>query len=152
MPVSSPTPGVTPSPAVVPTAEASPTVRVVDLRAILEVTQADRFETFGDHPIHLESVWSPPDLGLGGTCTPGVTFFDCGLADWLIRPSQNYDGTLKVFSAPGVREGLGRDLRPDEGPFDVVGHFGDPASQECRPERRELCRDRFMVTAVVLDV
>ena len=128
-------------------------VRVLDLIAILEVRERDRFETFGDELIHLESVWSPADLGLGGTCTPSDAWLECGLEDWLIQPSRAYDGPrLSLFYAPGVRERLGRDLRPGEGPFDVVGHFGDAASRNCHPSNRDSCRDRFVVMAIEVGV
>ena len=121
---------------------------MLGLDAVLDVEEGDRFEAFGGEPIRLESVWSPPDLGLGGTCSSSV-WLECGLEDWLIQPSRDYDGPrLELFYAPGVREGLGRDLRPGEGPFDVVGRFGDPASSECQPENRDACRDRFVVTAI----
>jgi hypothetical protein len=152
MPAPSPTPRVAPSSTAVPTAAASPTVRVVGLGAILEVNESDRFETFGSELIRLESVWSPADLGLGGTCLLSHTWLECGLEDWIIQPSREYDGPrLDLLYAPGVRERLGRDLHPGEGPFDVVGHFGDPASRECQPENRDECRDRFVVTAIDLD-
>jgi hypothetical protein len=59
---------------------------------------------------------------------------------------------LDLFFAPGVREGLGRDLQGGDGPLDVVGHFGDPASQECQPAKRDECRDQFVVTAIDLGV
>ena len=148
-PVPSPTPSIAPSPAAVPTAAASPSVRVLGLGAVLNVNERDRFETFGGELIHLESVWSPADLGLGGTCRSADAWLECGLEDWLIQPSQEYDGPrLDLFYAPGVREQLGRDLRPGEGPFDVVGRFGDPAASECQPENRNACRDRFVVTAI----
>jgi hypothetical protein len=150
MPAPSPTPLVAPSSTAVPTAAPSPTVRVVGLGAILEVIERDRFETFGGEPIRLESVWSPEDLGLGGTCSSDA-WLECGLEDWFIQPSREYDGPrLDLFYAPGVRERLGRDLHPGEGPFDVVGHFGDPASRACQPENRDECRDQFVVTAIDL--
>jgi hypothetical protein len=129
---------------------------VLDLDAILEVDQDERFETFGDQLILLESVWSPADLGLGGTCLPSNAWLECGLEDWLIQPSQetqpgDYDGPrLDLLYGPGVRDRLGRELRPGEGPIDVVGHFGDPASLDCRPTTREACRDHFVVTAIDL--
>ena len=47
-------------------------------------------------------------------------------------------------------ERLGCRLRPGEGPFVMVGHFGDPASQECLPENRDGCRDLFVVLAIEL--
>jgi len=152
-PAPSPTPLVTPSSAALPTPEPSPTVRVVDLQVILEVPQGDRFETFGGELIRLESVWSPADTGLGGTCTSDA-WLECGLEDWLIQPAResepgDYDGPrLDLFFGPGVRERLGRDLRHGEGPLEVVGHFGDPASQECLPETRAGCLDLFVVTAI----
>jgi hypothetical protein len=152
MPAPSPTPRVAPSSTAVPTAASSPAVRVVGLGAIVTINEGERFETFGGEPIRLESVWSPQDLGLGGTCVSDA-WLECGLEDWLIQPSREYDGPrLDLFYAPGVRERLGRNLRPGEGPFDVVGHFGDPASRECQPENRDECRDRFVVTAIDLGV
>lgn len=156
-PAPEPTPLIAPSSADDPTPNPSPMVRVVDLRAILEVPQGDRFETFGGELIRLESVWSPADVGIGGTCVSDA-WLECGLQDWLIQPSRefdagDYDGPrLDLFFGPGVREGLGRDLRHGEGPFAVVGHFGDPASRECRPENREECRDLFVVNAIDLGV
>jgi hypothetical protein len=153
-PAPSPTPLVAPSSAAVPTPEASPTVRVVDLQTILEVPEGDRFETFGEEPIHLESVWSPADLGMGGTCLPSDAWLECGLQDWVIQPSPDsfpgdYDGPrLDLFYGPGIRERLGRDLRHGEGPLGVVGHFGDLASQDCRPVNRDACRDQFVVTTI----
>jgi hypothetical protein len=157
-PAGSPKPDVVASSAAVSTPAASPPVRSLDVRAILEVDPAMRFETFGDRFILLESVWSPADLGLGGTCLPSITFLDCGLEDWLIQPSQElqpgeYDGSrLELFYGPGVRERLGRDLRPGEGPMDVLGRFGDPRSLDCRPATRDECFDRFVVTAIDLGV
>jgi hypothetical protein len=154
-PAPSPTALATPSSAAPATPEPSPTARVVDLRAILEVPQGDRFETFGGELIRLESVWSPADTGLGGTCL-SEAWLECGLEDWLIQPSResepgDYDGPrLDLFFGPGVRERLGRDLRHGEGPLAVVGHFGDPAALECLPENRGACRDLFVVTAIVL--
>jgi hypothetical protein len=130
---------------------------VLGLDAILKVAKGKRFETFGEKPIHLESVWSPFDPGLGGTCLPSDAWLECGLEDWLIQPSPEPDGPtydgprLDLFYAPGVRERLGRDLHGGEGPLDVVGHFGDPASRECRPANRDACRDLFVVTAIVVD-
>jgi hypothetical protein len=126
------------------------------MRAILEVAEGDRFETFGGGLIRLESVWSPADLGLGGTCDPSDAWLECGLQDWMIQPVQgakpgDYDGPmLDLFYGPGVRDRLGRGLRAGEGPFDVVGHFGDPASLDCRPATRDECRDQFVVTAINL--
>jgi hypothetical protein len=152
----SPTPFVTPTPRAVPTPEASPSVHVVDLKAILEIRQGDRFETFGGDLTRLEAVWSPADPGLGGTCLPSDAWLECGLQDWLIQPSResepgDYDGPrLDLFFGPGVRERLDGDLRPGEGPFAVVGHFDDPAAQECRPENQDRCRDLFVVTAIDL--
>ena len=65
----------------------------------------------------------------------------------------DYDGPmLDLFYGPGVRERLGRNLRHGEGPFAVVGHFGDPASQECLPDNRDACRDLFVVLAIDLGV
>ena len=152
-PTPSPTLRVTQSSAPVPTVAASPTVRVVGVAAILKVDEGERFETFGDELMRLKAVWSPEDLGLGGTCNPSDAWLECGLEDWLIQPSREYDGPrLDLFYLPGVRERLGRSLRPGEGPFDVVGHFGDPASQECRPINRDECRDQFVVTAIDLGV
>ena len=149
----SPTPRVAPSKAAVPTATPSPTVRVLGLGAILKVVERKRFETFGGKLIHLESVWSPPDLGLGGACLPSDAWLECGLLDWMIQPSRDSDGrTLGLFYAPGVHERLGRDLRPGEGPLDVVGRFGDPAARECQPQNRDACRDKFVVTAIERDV
>jgi hypothetical protein len=154
-PAPAPTPLIAPSSAADPTP--SPMVRVIDLRAILAVPQGDRFETFGGELIRLESVWSPADVGIGGTCDSDA-WLECGLQDWLIQPSRefdpgDYDGPrLDLFFGPGVREGLGRDLRHGEGPFAVVGHFGDPASRECRPENRDVCRDLFVVNAIDLGV
>ena len=126
---------------------------------ILDVAKADRFETFGDASIRLEGVWSPNDTGLGGTCGPmNVPWLEClDVPDWLIQPvaegagcpftwtASCYEGPrLDIVYAPGldVRLGLG------DGPVDLVGHFGDPASERCRPENRAACRDRFVVTAV----
>ena len=127
---------------------------MLELDAILQVAQGKRFETFGGEPIHLESVWTPWDAGLGGTCLPTDAWLECGLEDELIQPAPDLDGPtydgprLSLFYAPGVRERLGRALRDGEGPFDVVGHFGDPAAQKCRPVNRDACRDLFVVTAI----
>jgi hypothetical protein len=150
-----PTSTAPPTPAgSVPRPTASPSVRVLGLGTILKVRQPDRFETFGGQLIRLESVWSPADLGLGGTCLPSDAWLECGLEDWIIQPTQeaqpgDYDGPrLDLFFGPGVRERLGRNLRPGAGPLEVVGHFGDPASQDCRLENRDACRDRFVVTAI----
>jgi hypothetical protein len=157
MPASSPTSRVASSSGGAPTAASSPTVRVLGLDAILNVAEGERFETFGGEAIRLESVWSPFDPGLGGTCPPSDAWLECGLEDWLIQPSPEHDGPtydgprLDLFYAPGVRERLGRDLHGGEGPLDVVGHFGDPASQECRPANRNACRDLFVVTAIDRD-
>jgi hypothetical protein len=156
MPAPSATPLVAPSSAPVPTAAPSPMVRVLGLDAILEIPESDRFETFGGEPIRLEPVWSPADLGIGGTCLPSDAWLECGLQDWIIQPSRELDPgdyggpTLDLFFGPGVRERLGRDLRHGEGPFAVVGQFGDPASHECRPEDRDECRDLFVVSAIDL--
>ncbi len=50
----------------------------------------------------------------------------------------------KILYEPGLggRLGLG------DGPVNLVGHFGDPASKGCRPENRAACRDRFVVTVI----
>ena len=153
-PALSPVASVAPSSVDAPTPAASPMGRAVDLAAVLRVSWADRFETFGDELIRLESVWSPADLGLGGTCLPSKAWLECGLEDWLIQPSKeaqpgDYAGPrLSLFYAPGVRERLGRDLRAGEGPITVVGHFGDAASQDCDLASRDACRDMFVVTAI----
>ena len=160
-----PTPVITPIPTPVAPPTASPaksadaTLRVVDLTAILDVAQADRFETFGDTPMRLEQVWSPNDTGLGGTCgATNVPWLEClNLTDWLIQPVQDgagcpftrtascYDGPrLDILYQPGLDERLGL----GDGPVDLIGHFGDPASEGCRPENRAACRDRFVVTAI----
>jgi hypothetical protein len=132
---------------------------VVDLIAILGVANADRFETFGDASIRLERVWSPNDSGLGGTCVEtNVPWLGClNLTDALIQPVADgagcpftspascYDGPrLKVLYEPG----LGERLDDGDGPVDLIGHFGDPASKDCRSEIRAACRDRFVVTAI----
>jgi len=133
--------------------------RVVDLIAILDVTQADRFETFGDKPIRLARVWSPNDTGLGGTCgATNVQWLEClNVPDWLIQPVADGAGcpfTRTVFCYDGPRLDIlyepGMDERLDlgDGPVDLIGHFGDPASEGCRPENRPACRDRFVVTAI----
>lgn len=159
------TPVVTPiqtpasSPTAIPTRSADATLRVVDLTAILDVAPADRFETFGGKAIRLENVWSPNDTGLGGTCTAtNVPWLEClNLTDWLIQPVADgagcpftrtpfcYDGPrLDILYEPGLGERLGL----GDGPVDLIGHFGDPASEGCRPENRDACRDRFVVTAI----
>ena len=160
-----PTPVVTPipKPAALPTANptrsADATLRVVDLTAILDVAQADRFETFGDKSIRLEQVWSPNETGLGGTCgATNVPWLEClNLTDWLIQPVADGAGcpfTRTVFCYDGPRldilyePGLGERLGLGDGPVDLIGHFGDPASESCRPENRAACRDRFVVTAI----
>jgi len=132
---------------------------VVDLTAILDVAKADRFETFGGEPIRLEQVWSPNDTGLGGTCgATNVPWLEClGLTDWFILPVADgagcpfttsvhcYDGpTLDILYEPGLGERLGL----GDGPVELIGHFGDPASEGCRPENRAACRDRFVVTDI----
>jgi hypothetical protein len=151
-----PTPGA--SPTANPTRSADATVRVVDLTAILAVAQADRFETFGDGSIRLEQVWSPNDIGLGGTCgATNVPWLECGLADWLVQTFEDGAGcpfTSTTFCYDGPRldilydPGMGERLRPGDGPVDLLGHFGDPASEGCRPENRDACRDEFVVTAI----
>ncbi len=148
-PVATPTP--TPATTVIPTASADATPRVVELTAILAVAEADRFETYGGESIRLEHVWSPTmDLGLGGTCGPSsVPWLEClGVPDWLIQPASDdagYDGgRLGILYEPG----LGERLALGEGPVDVIGHFGDPASKDCRPKDRAACRDRFVVTGI----
>ena len=149
-PVVTPTPTPAAPPTASPTRSADATLRVVDLAAILDVAEADRFETFGDESILLEHVWSPRDLGLGGVCGPAnVPWLEClNVPDWLIQPSSDdagYDGgRLGILYEPR----LGERLDAGDGPVDVIGHFGDPASEGCRPENRAACRDRFVVTAI----
>ncbi len=124
---------------------------MVDLTAILAVSKEDRYETFGADPLRLVSVWSPKDLGLGGTCAATDSWLECGLEDWLIQPSAEWDGTrLGLFFGPEVLDRLDPDLRPGDGPLDITGHFGDVASEDCRPEDREGCRDLFVVTDIEL--
>jgi hypothetical protein len=159
-----PTPVVTSTPTSTASLTASPatsadaTPRVVDLTAILDVAQAERFETFGDEAIRLEQVWSPNDAGLGGTCgATNVPWLECGLADWLILPVADgagcpftwsaacYGGpALEIFYDPGLAERLAL----GDGPVDLIGHFGDPASESCRPANRAACRDRFVVAMI----
>ena len=125
----------------------------------LAVAQADRFETFGDMSIRLEQVWSPNDIGLGGTCgATNVPWLECGDSPTgLIQTFEDgadcpftsttfcYDGPrLDILYEPGMGERLGL----GDGPVDLIGHFGDPASESCRPENRDACRDRFVVTAI----
>ena len=158
-PVSTPIATPAAPPTAGPTRSAAAALRVVDLTAILDVAQADRFETFGDKSIRLEQVWSPNDTGLGGTCgATNVPWLEClNLTDWLIQPVADgagcpftrtvycYDGPrLEVLYQPGLGERLDR----GDGPVDLIGHFGDPASEGCRPENRAACRDRFVVTAI----
>ena len=158
-PVLTPTPTPVAPPTANPTRSADATPRVVELTAILDVAQADRFETFGDKAIRLEQVWSPNDTGLGGTCgVTNVHWLEClNVADWLIQPVAEgvgcpftrtalcYDGPrLDILYEPGLGERLGL----GDGPVDLIGHFGDPASEGCRPENRAACRDRFVVTAI----
>ena len=162
----------TASPSVVtliPTSAAPPTanptrsddtaIRVVDLTAILDVAKADRFEAFGDKPIRLEQVWSPSDTGLGGTCgVTNVPWLEClNLTDWLIQPIGDgagcpFTGTAFCYDGPRLdilyQPGLSERLSLGDGPVDLIGHFGDPASERCRPENRAACRDRFVVTAI----
>jgi hypothetical protein len=131
---------------------------VVDLTAILDVAEADRFETFGHKPIRLEQVWSPNDTGLGGTCgATNVPWLECGLPDWLIQPVRDgagcpFTGTVSCYDGPRLdilyEPGLGQRLGLGDGPVDLIGHFGDPASEGCRPENRAACRNRFVVTAI----
>ena len=160
-----PTPAITPIrsaatlPTTGPTKSGDATLRVVELTAILDVAKADRFETFGDTSIRLEQVWSPNDTGLGGTCgATNVPWLEClNLADWLIQPVADgagcpftrsadcYGGPrLEILYEPSVGERLGL----GDGPVDLIGHFGDPASEGCRPENLDGCRDRFVVTAI----
>jgi len=148
----------TPMPTANPTRSPDATLRVVDLTAILDVVPADRFETFGGESIRLEQVWSPNDIGLGGTCGPtNVRWLECLLPEWLIQPVAEdagcpitrtvlcYDGPrLDILYEPGFAERLGL----GDGPLDLIGHFGDPASDGCRPENRAACRDMFVVTAI----
>ena len=158
-PVVSPIPSPPAPPTANPTTSADATVRVVDLTAILDVAQADRFETFGDTSIRLEHVWSPNDTGLGGTCgARNVPWLEClNVPDWLIQPVAEGAGcpfTRTAFCYDGPRlgilyePGLGERLGLGDGPVDLIGHFGDPASEGCRPENRAACRDRFVVTAI----
>jgi len=158
-PVVTPTAAPTAPSTANPTRSADATLRVVDLTAILDVAQKDRFETFGGMSIRLEQVWSPADAGLGGTCGPtNVPWLEClNLPDWLIQPLADgagcpftrtpfcYDGPrLDILYEPGLTERLGL----GDGPVDLIGHFGDPASEGCRPENRAACRDRFVVTSI----
>lgn len=134
-----------------------PELRLIDLVAVIGVAEADRFETFGDKSILLEHVWSPKDVGLGGACGPAnVPWLEClNVPNWMIQPVGDdagcpatgscYDGArLGILYEPSLAERLG----PGDGPVDVIGHFGDPASQGCRPENRAACQDRFVVTAI----
>ena len=129
------------------------------MTAILDVAWADRFETFGGESIRLEQVWSPNDTGLGGTCgAMNVPWLEClNAPDWLIQPVAEgagcpftttvscYDGpSLDILYEPGLAERLGL----GDGPVALIGHFGDPASEGCRPENRDACRDRFVVTSI----
>jgi hypothetical protein len=152
-----PTPGAGRSAS--PSRSADATFRIVDLTAILEVAEADRFETFGDQSIRLEQVWSPRDTGLGGTCgATNVPWLEClNLSDWLIQPVADADGcpftrTVSCYDGPLLdilyEPGLDERLALGDGPVNVIGHFGDPASEGCRPENRAACRDRFVVTAI----
>jgi hypothetical protein len=158
-PVFAPTPTPVAPPTANPTRSADATIRVVEVTAILDVAQADRFETFGAKAIRLEQVWSPNDTGLGGTCgVTNVPWLEClNLTDWLIQPVADgagcpftrtvlcYDGPrLDILYEPGLGERLGL----GDGPVDLIGHFGDPASEGCRPENRAACRDRFVVTSI----
>lgn len=134
-----------------------PELRLIDLAAVIGVAEADRFETFGDKSILLEHVWSPKDVGLGGACGPAnVPWLEClNVPNWMIQPVGDdagcpatgscYDGArLGILYEPSLGERLG----PGDGPVDVIGHFGDPASQSCRPENRAACQDRFVATAI----
>ena len=158
IPVVTSAPPTTP-PTASSTSSRDATPRVIDLTEILDIATVDRFETFGDEPIRLEQVWSPNDTGLGGTCgQTSVPWLEClNLADWYLLPVADgagcpvtrsvdcYDGPmLEIVYEPGVTERLGL----GDGPVDVVGHFGHPASEDCRPENRDRCRDRFVVTAI----
>ena len=140
-----PTPDATPTPVASP----RPTARIIDLAAVLEVPKADRFERFGAEPLRFHSVWSPRDLGLGGTCDATDSWLECDLEDWLIQPLPDWGGaSLGLFFGSGVRERLVPELRAGEGPLDVTGHFGDQASEDCGPEARDACRDQFVVTVL----
>jgi hypothetical protein len=163
-PPATPTPLITPIPAPTGPPTVSPTtsldaIRVVDLTAILDIESAERYETFGDKPILLERVWSPNDTGLGGTCIEtNVPWLAClNLIDWYVLPVAEGAGcpaihTESCYDGPALeilyQPGLGERLDLGDGPVDLIGHFGDPASELCRAEIRAACRDRFVVTAI----
>jgi len=58
------------------------------------------------------------------------------------------------FLTPWVPDGLwpqlqdvGRETPPV--PIVVLGHLDDPRAENCRPEAVKLCRDRFVIDAVI---
>jgi hypothetical protein len=156
---------ITVMPTVAATPTASPNASVeagpqaVELAAIMDVATADRFETFGRTAIRLESVWSPKDTGIAGTCGPSkVPWLEClDVPDWLVQPVDEGPGcpftsTESCYLGPRLEilydPALAERLVLGEGPVDLIGHFGDPASERCRRENRAACRDRFVVTAI----
>jgi hypothetical protein len=150
-PASSAPPGASPSAASIPSPTAGP--RHVKLGLILATSPSRRFERFGSGALHLARVWSAAE-GLGGSCepsSPSIGWLECGLIEGLIHRSRNDTGPalgLFVDPASGVKIPE-RAVLPGAW-VQVIGHFGDPSSDQCAPGARDDCRDRFVVESFTI--
>jgi hypothetical protein len=170
------TPAVTTSPSPTPLGQAS-LPSTVDGRPVLTISEAIAKRDSGDlgpNAVAIRGYWS--DASVAHSCQapkgqPGVLEIYCHEREFGIT---ELDEPIEVVSEHGfTAEGSGPWLTPyvNEGvagvnalfslpvingqrfppvPIVVVGHFDDPRTADCRPEAKQLCRDRLVIDRIVV--
>jgi hypothetical protein len=162
-----------PSPATTPKASQPSTVDGLPVLTVSEAIAKRDSGGLGVRPVAIRGYWSdasvlhmcaPPDS------TPGALELYCNNGEFGIT---ELDQPIMTISNRGqVTPGTGPSLTPyvDNGlavavslfslpvingqryppvPIVVVGHFDDPRAADCRPEARQLCKDRLVLDRIV---
>jgi hypothetical protein len=148
----------------------------VDGLPLLTVSEAIAKRDAGDldgGPVAIGGYWS--DASVQSMCvppngTPGVLELWCGNGEFgiteLAEPIETISnrGHVTPGTGPSLTPYIGNDLagasalftlpiingqRYTPIPIVIVGHFDDPRATICRPEARQLCKDRLVVDRIV---